>query len=132
MSGQLPIPEEQLARMPPEQRAKMEAAFQSAMSTPKTSKTCLTADKLQKGFDFDNNNAACKRTVLSNSESAMTIHEECSSPQGARKFDIHIENKGGDSMTGSVHMQMSQNGRTLNIDETITGHWIGADCGAVK
>jgi hypothetical protein len=56
VSGEMPIPEEQLAKLTPEQRARMEAAMKAAMASggkPHVYKECMTPEKIAGGFDID-------------------------------------------------------------------------------
>src|ERR1035437_7665315 len=67
MTGMPPIPADTLAKMPPEQRARMEAAMkQSGAGVPKTDvrKHCVTKEKLEKQSAFDDNRKDCTRTIV--------------------------------------------------------------------
>src|SRR5271167_529462 len=70
------IPPDALARMTPEQQARVAAAMKGGMMNgqPHTYKDCLTPEKLAKGF---NASAAerpnCKRTVITNTSSVMEM-----------------------------------------------------------
>src|SRR5581483_6581167 len=85
MSGLPPIPPEELAKMPPQARARMQAAMQgsmAAMSKPHTVKYCLTQDQIDKGFAAEEakhgQNDSCQRAVVSSSANAQTVHLTCS------------------------------------------------------
>ena len=69
MSGMPPMPAEVLAKLTPEQRAKMEAAFKArAAQGPRTTtqRTCLTKEELSKPLALgDDNDKSCARTIIS-------------------------------------------------------------------
>ncbi len=50
VSGEMPIPEDQLAKMTPEQRAKVEAMVKGAGSKPHVYKDCMTPGEDCKGL----------------------------------------------------------------------------------
>jgi hypothetical protein len=57
-SGQAAIPEDALARLTPEQRAKFQAAMQARLNAPpitRTPQSCLTTDELNNGSVFNPN-----------------------------------------------------------------------------
>jgi hypothetical protein len=132
MTGQVPIPDDKLAALPPEQRARLENAIRQSTSRPHVARTCITAEKLQKGFDVDRHDGSCKRKVLSNSASAMAVHEECSSEEGTRVADFQFQAKSPEAVTGTVHMHMARGGKAMDLQEAIVGHWVASDCGAIK
>src|ERR1700737_5419758 len=71
-SGEMPIPEDQLAKMTPEQRARLEAAMKAHMTNgakPRVYKECMTPEKIARGFDIDphGDDSSCKRNVISSS-----------------------------------------------------------------
>src|SRR5882762_10203068 len=56
VSGEMPIPEDQLAKMTPEQRARLEAAMKGHMAKgarPRVYKECMTPEKIARGFEID-------------------------------------------------------------------------------
>ena len=53
MSGEMPIPDDQLAKMTPDQRAKVEAMVKGAGSKPHVYKDCMTPEKIAKGFEME-------------------------------------------------------------------------------
>lgn len=77
-SGQLPIPQDMLDKMTPEQRAKMEAMMKArGMQGAKTtvSKLCVKKEDLDKPFARDNQ--SCKQTILTSSAIKQESHMEC-------------------------------------------------------
>ena len=54
------IPPDALAKLPPEQRARVEAMMKGG---PNVQKVCITKEKLEKHSAFSNNRGDCTRTV---------------------------------------------------------------------
>jgi hypothetical protein len=138
ISGEMPIPEDQLAKMTPEQRAKLEAAMQAHMTNgakPRVYKECMTPEKIARGFDIDKHgdDASCKRNVISSSANELTLHDECNKPERKTVTDVHFEVKGGTQMSGKINVVMTSSaGKTMTINSTVQGKWLGASCGTVK
>jgi hypothetical protein len=137
MSGQMPIPEEQLAKLTPEQRARMEAAIKASMANsakPRVYKECMTPEKIARGFDIDQQDKkSCTRKVISSSASEVTLHDECKQQDATSVSDVHFEVKGGTQMAGKINVVMTSTaGKTMTIKTTVDGKWLGADCGSVK
>lgn len=136
INGAPPIPEDTLARLTPEQRAKFEAAMQASMANaakPRLSKHCMTPEKIQRGLDVEQHNTAtCQKKVASNSSSEMEFSEDCNNENGSTTITEHFQLSGSEQMTGTVHVVRTQGGKTMTINSTIHGKWLGASCGDVK
>lgn len=137
MTGMPAIPPDTLAKMPPEQRARMEAAMkQSGMGGPKTDvrKHCITKEKLEKQSAFDENRKDCTRTIVSSTGSKleMKIHCEGKDQQMSMDGAFVVEVVSSDSAKGSMHAVSSGNGRTVNMDFTFSSKYLGPACGDVK
>ena len=134
ISGQMPIPEEQLAKMTPEQRARLQAAMQTHQSRPRVYKECMTPEKIARGFAIDphGDDSACKRNVVSSSSKELTLHDECNKPQRKTVTDVHFEVKDGTQMSGKINVVMTSAGKTMTVNNTMQGKWLGASCGTVK
>ena len=136
LSGQMPISDADLAKMTPEQRARMEAAFKNATAKPRVFKECMTPEKIAHGFSFDRsgNDSSCKRKVISSSANELTLHDECDRQTQKTVSDAHFEVKGGTQTSGKFHVVMTSttDGKSTTWDSTFQGKWLGASCGAVK
>src|SRR5262249_9492942 len=91
-SGALGIPPEKLAKMSPEQRARVEAALkarsgQSAHTN--TYKSCLTKDQLQKTPFADKQN--CAETLISSSAKEAEVSFECTMEEAKGSGTMKIE-----------------------------------------
>jgi hypothetical protein len=134
MSGQMPIPDEQLAKMTPEQRARLEAAMKSGAGKPHVYKECMTPEKIARGFEMDRgaDEASCKRKVVSSSSSELTLHDECNKPDRKSVTDVHFDIKSGTQMNGKINVVVTSSGKTMTVNTAIAGKWLNASCGAVK
>jgi hypothetical protein len=134
-SGEMPIPEDQLAKLTPEQRARLEAMMKARTANneaPKVYKECMTPEKIARGFDMDRNDTSCKRKVVSSSASELTLHDECDKPNQKTVSDVHFEIKGGTQMSGKINVVVSSGAKNMTINNTMQGKWVSASCGAVK
>ena len=137
ISGEMPLPEDQLAKMTPEQRARLQAAMQANMAKgtkPRVYKECMTPEKIARGFETGPRaeDSSCKRNVISSTAKELTLHDECSKQDRKSVTDVHFEVKGGTQMNGTISVVMNSGGKTMTVNSTIRGKWLGADCGRVK
>jgi hypothetical protein len=135
MSGQMPMDESELKTLPPAQRAKFQAAMQAAMAkaaAPHVFKECLTREKLARGFDVDKPDASCHRTIVTSSPTALEVRENCSSEGETRNGNFKFAMVNGTSMSGNITMQVRKAGKTMTINGTMQGHWLGSDCQGIK
>jgi Protein of unknown function (DUF3617) len=134
-SGQLPIPEADLAKMTPERRQQFEAAMKAAMANaaqPHVVTSCVTAEQLRKGLSFKTeDNPSCKRTVVSSSSSTWEMHEECTGTS-ARTSTIRFHATSPEEIDGQMQMTMTRGDRTMTSNGTVHGKWLTSDCGTVK
>jgi hypothetical protein len=125
----LTIPEEQLARLPPEQRAKVQAMLGQAAQAH-TVKTCLTQEKLARGvFVPDASHPECKRTMMGNTGSALDIQVQCTLAEGAVSSSMHVEAPNPETMAAKTVMTRANQ---PPMTSTIDARWLAADCGDVK
>jgi hypothetical protein len=137
VSGEMPIPEEQLAKMTPEQRTRLEAAMKAGIANgnkPRIYKECMTPEKIARGFEMDRgaDEASCKRNIISSTASELTLHDECDNPKRKSVTDVHFEIKGGTQMNGKIDVVITSSGKTMTVDSTVQGKWLSASCGTVK
>jgi hypothetical protein len=134
-SGTPPIPPEALARLPPEQRAQIQASIASAMAQsnkPTLARLCITEKTLQRGMDFNQRESAnCKRSVIDSSSTKMNIRLECTGDQ-TMNGTFHIEALNRQTIRGNLHMVVSNGGNAMTVNRDIQGRWLSADCGTVK
>ena len=134
ISGAPPIPAADLAKLSPAQRAQMAAVMAAAMGAankPRTFKSCITADSLQRGFKDPEISNGCSETVLSSTSTDMEVKVACT---GRHQMDgtFHFQAASPDAVNGTIDMSVMEGGNTMKINRTITGQWVSADCGKVK
>ena len=127
------IPPDTLAKMTPEQRARMEAMMKGGASTD-VRKECITKEKLEKQSAFSDNRKECTRTVLSSTSSKleMKIHCEKSGEQGSMDGTLLVEAIGSDNVKGKMQAVTNASGRTMNMNFTFSSRYLGPACGDVK
>jgi Protein of unknown function (DUF3617) len=137
MSGMPPIPN--LDQMPPEQRARIEAAMKkmSANGHTNTVKSCITREGIEKAIAEANSNKGntCKPKLASMSGSKVELHIECMQDNGEMKSngDVTIERRDSEHFTGSGAMKTTgATGRTMDMKWSMTGAFVSSDCGNVK
>jgi hypothetical protein len=136
VNGNLPITDEQLAKLPPEQRAKFEAAMQAAIARgaqPRIFKECMTAEKRSHGFNAASDQRKnCQVTLVTNTPSEFESHRECASEDGKQSTDVHFRIVSSDHVSGTVNSLISHGAKTMTVNSTMEGKWLGPDCGSVK
>jgi hypothetical protein len=132
VAGQLPITADQMANLTPEQRAKIEQAIKASSGKPMTSKSCLTKEKLDKGFAF-NERKECTHNLLTSNSHNVEVKMTCTEKEG-EKLNVLVKAQALSStnVKGTTHMTMEGGGRTMTSDGTFTSKWISSDCGSVK
>ena len=130
VTGRPPVSSEMLAQLTPEQRARIEAAM-NKMATQgprtRTSKSCLTKEKLEKD-PFNDKDKSCTETVLASTGSRMEIHEVCAEENTKADITVHIEALNSENVKGTVHSNTTGGGNTMKINGTFTSKWLGAVC----
>jgi len=121
MQGAPPIPEEQLSRMPPDQRARLEAIMKQAGNRTTTTKGCLKKEDLTQLKLNDNKN--CKTTLVSSSRSKQVVHMDCDFNGAKQTADMTYEALSTESVKFSLQ---SAGAATLNLNGT--SKWLSATC----
>ncbi len=132
-SGEMPIPPEMLAKLTPEQRAKMEErmkANSAGRTTTSTSKSCLTKEKLEKA-PFSDREKECSPTILTSTTSKAVVKFTCDMSGMKMSGTINVEALNPESVKGSAQTTASGN-HTMNVNATFTSKWLGPSCGDVQ
>ena len=124
-SGMPSIPPETLARMPPEQRARIEA-MTAGKAAPITRQSCRLENDL-KPFT-DDNTQSCKQTIVTSTSTKQEVKMECEKGTA----NVTVEARDSEHVNGLVVMHMGANGRTMDMKIAITAKWISSSCGDVK
>jgi hypothetical protein len=134
------VPPIDTSSMTPEQKARLEAFLQAQKArgntpTTRTSKSCLTKEKLEKGFLDDPARQAqvqCKQTVVSNSATELHMKADCTGGGRGMSGDFHFVALSRESVRGEMTMVMGEGGRGMTVKSTMTSKWLGAECGDLK
>jgi len=125
-----------LDKMPPEQRAKMEAAMKGRFGgAPRTLnyRTCVTKEDLNKGA-FSGPDEKCSWTIVNSSSTDLEVRGSAceAGKREGMKTDItmKIHAVDAENVKGAVQGSVTGNGNTVNIDNTYTGKWVSATCPA--
>ena len=128
-TGQLPVPQEMIDKMTPEQRARMEAMMKArGMQGPRTTVTkhCVKKEDLDK--PFGNDNKSCKQTIVTSSATKQEIHMECEMGGGKQVGTLKFEAVDSSTVKGSMQMTASNGGRSMNVNSTFSAKWLGPAC----
>jgi hypothetical protein len=127
------IPPEQLAQLPPEQRARIEAALKQA-GAPRTttSKTCVKKTDLAKLNVNNDQNKNCKTTLVNSSRTRQELHMDCDINGAKQTGAIVIEALNSESIKFNVQVAAGNSGPPMNVTINGTSKWLGATCTDAK
>jgi Protein of unknown function (DUF3617) len=125
------LPPDALAKLPPDQRARIEAMMNGSPSTD-VHKECVTQEKLEQHSAFSANRGSCARTVTSSTGSKMQVKFHCEDKQTTSDGSLLVEAISSDNVKATMHSVSNSNGHTMNMDFVITSKYLGPACGDVK
>ena len=126
------MPPEMLARMSPEQRARMEQAMQAHSGKPTTrvDKDCVTKEDLDQDRLFkSDNDSACTRKIVQKSATRVVLEQTCGAPR-ASTATVTIETQTPESVTTAVDIAMAGGSGKMHMQGH--GRWLGASCAGIK
>jgi hypothetical protein len=134
-SGMPPIPADALAKMPPDQRARIEAQIgKNATPTTETKQSCITPDDVAKGFGaakFDS--ASCKRTIATSTGSKLEVKWECAGDGGGGNTGtLKVEAIDSTHVKAHVEVVIGSGARAMNMKVDTSAKWLSNSCGDVK
>jgi len=129
------MPSIDLSNLPPEARARAEAAMkarEAMQGTPQVQKYCLTKEKLEKElFQEKEMDPSCKRTTVEDSATVKAFRIECTAPQ-KMAGDMRFEAVSPTAVKGTIKFNMDAKGSPMTVNSTFTAKWLGEACGDVK
>ena len=134
-TGMPPVPPDAMAKMTPEQRARIEQMMKPGTSgTPKTvtQKSCLTREKMNKLQMFGEERGSCKRTVVNSSSSKLELELQCTTERMKTNETLRMEAVNSQAVKGSAQIVSTSADRTMNMNSNFTAKWVGPNCGDVK
>jgi Protein of unknown function (DUF3617) len=130
-NGIPPLPPEMLARLTPEQRAKLEQ--QQSGTRHSVNKRRITQADIDKGFEpmAGMDRANCTRTVTSSTPTLRAGRLACTGEMtGGGNY--RFEARSPESIIGNWDATMSRGDKTMTMKGAMQGKWLGSDCGGVK
>ena len=130
------LPPEVLAKLPPAQRAQLQAALKArrnAGSGKHVSKVCVTAEALRKGPNFGMaRELNCTRTRNVSTSQGWHVQEVCRPDGRKQTMDINYKVVSREAIEGAVNIVMQDGARNITMKQMTHGRWLGPDCGDVK
>lgn len=130
-SGETPIPAELLAKLTPEQRARIEQRMKDnsgEKTRTLTDKNCVTKEQIDTGLAFGHEQGKCTNTIVSSTSSMVEMRVECADNGMNTSGTMRFEAPNPESIKGSSQMSLTGGGRTRNVHVSVTAKWIGPVC----
>ena len=105
-----------------------------SMTQGMTNKICVTPEQAAKSDHPDfGKESQCKMTKSSYSGNSFSGEMTCDSPEMKGTGTINMTMDGNTGYHGTMHFSgTSAHGGPMEMDNEMTGKWLGADCGDVK
>ncbi|HXY58098.1 MAG TPA: DUF3617 domain-containing protein [Methylocystis sp.] len=130
--GSMTIPEEQLAKLPPQQRAKMEAALKQAADVtagkPTVSRNCVKKEDLTRLNPMGETASSCKLALIDSSSAKLVFTTTCDAPGNKTKTEITIEALSSTESRFHATTTGAMNGKPMNMTIDGAGRWLAAQC----
>lgn len=129
--------QQELARMPPEQRKMVEqmmasrgVAMGAAPGAPTTVKLCITPEQAARD-ELPQHDGRCKQTSMERSGNKMRFTFACSGePPSRGEGEFTLES--AKAHRGRVVVDTTVQGKPERMEMQTRGRWLAADCGSVK
>lgn len=136
--------QEELAKMPPEQRKQMEAMMASrgvgmpaagagagaGAGAPATVRVCISKDQAERNELPTGNDGRCKRDSMERSGNTLKFKLSCTDPAGTGEGSFTFSSD--KAYSGSMVMNVTRDGRAMRMELQQEGKWLGSDCGSLK
>ncbi len=133
-SGAPPIPPETLAKLTPQQRARLEErmnANSAGNSNTATDKHCVTKQDVEKA-DFGQGKGECTYTVQTSTSTQVKGKYSCNVQGMTVNGAVDINAPDAEHITGSTQGSLNAGNRTMNVESTFTSTFLSANCGNAK
>ncbi len=122
----LPIPQEALAKMPPEERAKFEEAMKARLGKVNTTTmhNCVTQEDLDRGDLMENERENCARNVIEKSARHFEVEETCTGSDPS-KTHMTFAASSREAYTATIERSQGEGGK---VHVEMTGRWIESKC----
>jgi hypothetical protein len=128
MSDVPPIPPDALARMTPQQRARLEEQTKSLSGRTIVRKTCIKKERLDKPLTFGNGDKACTNTLVTSTSNMQEIRVECNRNDRKSGGTLRFEALDPEHVKGTVKMTMTGPNGSMDINSSFTAKWVGEAC----
>ena len=130
-SGTPPV---DISRVPPAQRAQVEAMMKSQMAqatAPTTRKQCVTKEDIDRAFMNEHRDESCTRTIVQSTSTVLALRMTCT---GATKMngDVRFDAITPEAVKGVMKFDMEGEGHTMTVNSTVAAKWISSSCAGVK
>ncbi len=132
--------QEELAKMPPEQRKQMEAMMANrgvamggtggAGGTPNAIRICMSKEQAERNDVPQGNDSRCKRDTLERSGSRLKFKVTCTEPPGTGEGTFNFTSD--KAYSGNMVMNVTREGQAMRMEIQQEGKWLSADCGTLK
>jgi uncharacterized protein DUF3617 len=133
--GALPIPDEMLSRLTPEQRARMEErmkANSAAHTNTTTERHCLTKEDLERDRLKLAEAKECTTTVLNSTSTSAKARLVCDQEGMHATGTLDMVASDSEHVSGSYHSAVNADGHAMKVEGTWTSKWLASSCGDVK
>jgi hypothetical protein len=131
---------EQLSKMPPDARARVEAMMKGAAGAPQinTMKACLTREQLSKPL-LGYQDKSCTVKLVSSTSGTQQIHVDCTRGNTKTAGDLNLDRLDSEHLKGDMLMKTTGDsstsgsvGQNMTIKLSFSNKWLSSDCGDVK
>jgi len=133
-SGAPPIPPETLAKLSPQQRARLEErmkANSAGNANTSTDKHCVTKEDVEKA-DFGQGKGECTYTVETSTSTQVKGKYSCNVEGMTVNGAVDISAPDAEHITGSTQGTLNGGNRTMNVESSFTSKFLSASCGDTK
>ena len=121
------------SRVPPELRARAEAALKAKADT-QTRRVCITREELEQDpFQEANVGPSCTKTTIAHTSSLGEFTFECTdAPKMSGRLRYEAVTLESVKITVMTKISTSEGAKPMTSNTTLTSRWITASCGDVK
>jgi hypothetical protein len=133
-SGAPPIPPEALARLTPEQRARVEERMRAnsgGNTNTTTDKHCVTKEDVENA-DFGQGKGECTYTIQASTSTEAKGKYACNVEGMSVNGAVDITAPDSEHIKGSSRGSVSGGSRTMNVESTFTSKFLGTSCRNTK
>jgi hypothetical protein len=126
------MPSVDTSKMTPQQKAQMEAAMQAMKGAHTTTgQSCISKENFNAASLMDNDEKNCKQTITTNTASALEATVTCTGDR-AMTATLHVDAVSQTAIKATFKSSNTEQGKTMSVNGSFTGKWLGADCGNKK